>query len=323
MLKAVIIGLSGHYGYAIKSIKQGAPCEITAVSPGPEGYIDKGAAKAVNVAMFDEYKKMLDEHKPDIAIINPQFNNIAECAAEAIKRDINIFCDKPISTTLEGLESIKKAVEQKETRICAMMGMRHESAFSTLKNIIEDELLGDIRLIHAQKSYKLGSRPSFYKRRETYGGTIPWVGSHPIDMIYWLSGRKKFKNVSALHSIKSNDNHGELEASAAMLFEMEDEIISTVNIDYLRPESSKSHGDDRIRIVGDKNWAEVIAGNLYIGGTKESSLNPEGNIFTDFCNELSGGLSCSITNQDSIYVTKICLDAREAADNHMSKLIVE
>ena len=37
MLKAVLIGTAGHLHYALDAIADGAPCEIVAMSPGPEG----------------------------------------------------------------------------------------------------------------------------------------------------------------------------------------------------------------------------------------------------------------------------------------------
>lgn len=197
-----------------------------------------------------------------------------------------------------------------------MMGMRHESPFRMMKKIIDDGVLGDIQLIHGQKSYKMGSRPTFFHTRETYGGTIPWVGSHPLDMIYWLSGSKRYLCVSASHSTRGNNDHHQLESSAAMLLQMEDEIIATINIDYLRPSQSKTHGDDRLRIIGTDGWAEIVDGMVYLNGTLVEDQLPNGNIFTDLCLELLGTGQCSITNQDSLYITKICLVARDAADNN-------
>ena len=62
---------------------------------------------------------------------------------------------------------------------------------------MRDGTVGQIRLMNAQKSYKLGRRNEFYKIRSTYGGTIPWVGSHAIDWLYWFSG-EKFESVLPL-----------------------------------------------------------------------------------------------------------------------------
>jgi predicted dehydrogenase len=313
MLKVVLIGSSGHYGYALEGIRAGAACAIAAAAPGPGGGLDVAAKQAAG-EIYSDYKSMLDKEKPDIAVINPHFFHISECAAEALSRGINIFCEKPLAVTWEGLDQVEKAAKKSGARLCAMMGMRTEAAFAGMHKAISEGATGNIRLIHAQKSYKLGSRPDFYKTRRTYGGTLPWVGSHPIDMIYWLTGRKKYIKVFAGHSAKANRGHGELEATAAMMLEMEDEILATVNIDYLRPASSDTHGDDRICVMGDAGWCEIVGGRLYVNGMEQQA--PErGNIFKDLCMELAGEGLCSITNKDSIYVTKICLAARDSADN--------
>ena len=313
MLKAVIIGTHGHFHFALDAIKNGESCEIIAAAPGPDGHFSESVKTLLQAEYFDDYKEMLEATKPDIAIVNPQFSYISECAVEAVLRGINVFCEKPLSITWKGIADIENALKSKDVRICAMMGMRYEAPFAALKKLIENNELGDVRMIHAQKSYKLGMRPEFYKKRKTYGGTIPWVGSHPIDMIYWLTGNKRYKKVTASHSAMRNENHGELEATAALLFEMEDEVFATVNIDYLRPKDSTTHGDDRIRVVGERNWAQVIDGKLYVGD-KQKKLKKDGNIFSDFCGEVSGGKECGVSNKGSIYITKVCLAARDSAD---------
>lgn len=316
MLKAVIIGTAGHYDYALSAIKEGASAKIVALAPGPDGVLNNQRLKANDIKIYQDYLTMLDEVKPDVAIINPRFDYISLCAIEALNRGISIFCEKPISITWEGLEGIEAAAKKSGCRVCAMMGMRNEVPFYSLKQILMQNQLGNIRLIHAQKSYKLGVRPMFYHNRETYGGTIPWVGSHPIDMIYWLTGRKRYESVTAVHSTADNRDHGELETSATMLFKMTDDVLCTVNLDYLRPQSSKSHGDDRIRVMGENGWAEIVGDKLYLNGENVAATIPEGNIFYDFCRELDGGEPCSISNDDSFYVTKICLHARDSADNN-------
>ncbi|MCK5128324.1 MAG: Gfo/Idh/MocA family oxidoreductase [Clostridiales bacterium] len=316
MIRTVLIGTEGHFEFAINAIRNGTQAKIVAISSGSDDKMRNEVVKVLNVPVYDDYIQMLDEAHPDLVIINPKFQYISECAVASIKRNMAIFCEKPLSITQNGLNDIKKATKNSKSRICAMMGMRSEAPFLKLHEIIQSGDLGDLRLFHAQKSYKLGERPEYYRDRATYGGTIPWVGSHPIDMIYWLSGRKKYTSITAKHSKISNHNHGDLEATAAMLFEMEDEIIATVNIDYLRPSDSITHGDDHIRVMGDKCWAEIVDGKLFCNN-EQIVLGDDGNIFDDLCRELQGKATCSITNEDSIYITDVCLKARESADKQM------
>ena len=75
-----------------------------------------------------------------------------------------------------------------------------------------------MRLIDARKSYKLGKRPAYYHRRETYGGTIPWVGSHAIDWVLYFAAPRKFARVIATQSSEDNGGNGTMERSAICLF---------------------------------------------------------------------------------------------------------
>jgi len=176
--------------------------------------------------------------------------------------------------------------------------------------------VGEIRLVNTQKSYKLGQRPDFYKKRETYGGTIPWVGIHAIDWIHWIT-EKKFLSVYATHSRLHNSGHGELETTALCHFTLEDEVFASLSIDYLRPHGAPTHDDDRMRIVGTKGIVEVINERVFLTdekGHREVPLVEKGQIFEDFLREIRGQGKCMVTPEDSILTTEIALKARLSAD---------
>ena len=96
MLKAVLIGPSGHYHYALRAIKNGEPCKIIAIAPGPDGKIDMVKINKTDAKYFDDYIEMLDTLKPDIAIINPNFSHIYSLSVfvMGIKMPHNTCCIK-------------------------------------------------------------------------------------------------------------------------------------------------------------------------------------------------------------------------------------
>ncbi|MFA6931085.1 MAG: gfo/Idh/MocA family oxidoreductase, partial [Lentisphaeria bacterium] len=168
-----------------------------------------------------------------------------------------------------------------------------------------------------QKSYKLGKRPDFYRKRTTYGGTIPWVGSHAIDWILFFSGAD-FECVTAFHDASDNFEHGELEIVAHCLFRMKNGIIADAGIDYLRPASAATHGDDRIRIAGTQGVIEVINGRLLLidaNGSRELQvLPPERELFSDYVTELLTSRHALVDDADTIKLARAVLLARESAD---------
>lgn len=328
-MKICIVGSSGHYVYALRGIKEDSDAKIVGISPGCKGEnIERLHSQVSEMGftpvVYSNPIKMFEELKPNIVVINTFFYKNSELAMEAMKRGIHVYVEKPVALSIEELEELKNVWKQTKVKFSSMLGLRYTPHFWTAYKLVKENKIGKIRLIHAQKSYKLGMRPDFYKHRNTYGGTIPWVGIHAIDWIYWLSG-KKFKSVFARHSRLYNNNHGDLETTAFCSFVMEDEIFATVNIDYLRPATAPTHDDDRIRIVGTKGILEIASAKVYLlsDETKETvEILPENPpiVFLDFIKEIRGNGRCLISAEDSFYLTYISLLARQSADEN--KLIL-
>lgn len=322
-MKICFIGASGHYRYALDVIADNQELILCGISPGSKGENINELIECSNqinskCKIYDNHISMLDEIKPDIAVINCYFGDHSKIILEALKRQIHVFVEKPISTSLEQLNIIKETWISSGVLLSAMLALRYEPHFYTAWKYVKRGRIGDIRLIHAQKSYKLGQRSDFYKNRQLYGGTIPWVGSHAIDWLYWFSG-ERFLSVYAGHSAMHNNGNGELETTAACFFNMTNEVLGTVSIDYMRPKNASTHDDDRLRIVGTKGIIEVFERNAYIinpqtVGMEQLTLENPGQIFSDFVNEINGIGKCLVSAPDSFIVTEASLKARLSAD---------
>ena len=173
---------------------------------------------------------------------------------------------------------------------------------------------------NSQKSYPFGRRPEFYKQRETFGGIIPWVSIHAIDWMLWIADRKCLA-VSGYQSRTANRGYGEMEVNAVSLMQLEDDIIADVHADFLRPAGAKTHGDDRLRIVGTEGILEVRDEQVYLldadhDGTEPIVLTPPPRtLFEDFVHTIRGGSGGLITPESSLYSTYVALKCREAADS--------
>ena len=201
-----------------------------------------------------------------------------------------------------------------------MFGITFEAWCETLKEAVKN--IGEIRMLNGRKSYKLGTRPDFYKSKETFGGIIPWVGIHAIHWIYASSGLK-FKSVIATADNIVNNGNGDLETASACIFTMENGAIATVTADYFRPSTADTHDDDRIRVVGTKGIVEYQCGKVTIideNGTRELELLPAKDVFALFLDRISGK-DVGVSMEESLYITKVALKARQAADSGQCVII--
>jgi predicted dehydrogenase len=321
-MDVALIGSSGHTGYVTNEMDHPA-VTIVGVAPGSAGEDVSDLYQSVSehdasISLYESVGELLEEEQPDVAAISCQFSDLASVSEQALEMGVHVFTEKPLATTLADLESLRDTYEESDAELVGMFGIRYDPWFYTAYRRIEDGAIGDVRLLYGQKSYRLGTRPAFYRSRETYGGTIPWVGIHAIDWINWVTDAD-FRSVHARHSSQHNRDHGDLETSGVVTLELTDEVLATVSVDYYRPETAPTHGDDQLRVVGTDGVITVRDEEVYLindGHEGERRLQQEsgGSIFPDFLSMLAGESECLITAEESFRATEVCLKARESAD---------
>ena len=326
MINIAFIGTSGHGGnFAINGCEGMTDINFCAVAPGSVGENVQGILPSLrhfgsDPKVYEDYREMLANEKIDICVVDPFYGDHAKCAIAALEAGCHVFCEKPVATNMEELEAVKAAWQKSGKEFCAMFNFRYNHSFYKAWQLIQEGAIGEVRLLNGQKSYKFGTRPEFAKHRDSYGGTIPWVGIHAIDWIQWMSG-KKFLSANAAQSRLCNNDNGELETDALVLYQMEDEVLASVTIDYLNPSTAPKWGDDRIRVVGTKGVLDVRSDSLtLINGDAQGIQYPEFEpgddwMFPDFLGQCLGdGRTCRVTAEDSFAATEAALRAQESAD---------
>ncbi len=320
-MKICMIGAVGHNNYVIEGLEQRPGVTVAGIAPGPNEKDVSALSEACKgigqrPKVFDTYQLMLDQMSPEIVTIACHFSGHARVAVDSISRGHHVFIEKPVATTLPDYERLRAAYGSANVHLSCMLGIRYEPPFMAAWRAVQRGAIGDVRLMTAQKSYKLGTRPDFYCDRETYGGTIPWVGSHAIDWLRWMSG-EEFETVFASHSTHANVNYSDLEVTALCHFTLRNDVFGGVSIDYLRPRAAKTHGDDLIRVMGTTGILEVIGDNVILiddSGEQQLLLEPKRAIFAEFVDQVRGEGECLVTAEDAFSVTRACLLARQSAD---------
>ena len=312
-MRVCLIGSCGHVRQALRVLR--ARDDIVIVGAAAEsGHEDRAAFAALGVPLFEDWRAMLDALSPDLAVISPVFAHTGKVIEECAKRKIDIFSEKPVAASLDELERVESSVKASGIRFCAMHYLRYSPAFYHGAELVRSGEIGEVRMITAQKSYKYGTRPSWYAERELYGGTIPWVGIHAIDWIYHFSG-KNFVSVSAQSFGKDP------EMAALCQFELDSGAMASVNIDYYRPQTAPTHGDDRIRCVGERGVLEVRDGKIYLLNRHGSQVI-EAKEAPELLSEFLDGKE-PISAHEIFYLTKVALMARDSADKGVKLSIAD
>lgn len=304
-MNIAVIGAYGHYNLILDAIQDDPALKIIA-SVGPVDFI--GEHK------YDSFEDLLKNEKPDAVAVNDIYNRNADYSIKCLEKGIIVFSEKPLATDQKKLEQLYDAWIKSGTPIGLMMNLRYSSWFRTAEKAVNDSRIGDVRMINARKSYKLGQRPDFYRRRSEYGGIIPWVGIHAIDWAVHFGG--SVRRFSAVQNRTGNKGMDELEMTSAVLAEHKNGVISTVTADFLRPEGAARHDDDRLRITGTDGCIEAFDGKVFLEdkhGKSELDLEPGINCFNYFLNSIGSDHEKADTER-AFEITRLSLAARDAGD---------
>lgn len=320
-MKLCMIGVYGHSFYVFEGLAGHPDVTLAAVSAGdgsrPDALLAMAAEHRLTPAAYDDWREMLDREKPDILSVDGPFHLHAAMSLEALERGIAVFCEKPVAFTEEETAALERAAARNGGKFLAMTALRYLPAFYQAYRLFQDGAIGDPLLIQTRKSYKLGTRPDFYCRRESYGGTIGWVGSHAADWILWFS-RSTFAKVAAFQSRLGNGGYGTLESAAQCLCTMKNGVLGEISMDFFRPAAAPSWGDDRVRVVGSAGVLEVADEKLTLidgDGKREIPVTPpDRTLFGDFLHWLKGSGQPLCSAADAWEMTRGCIAMQRAAD---------
>ncbi len=135
----------------------------------------------------------------------------------------------------------------------------------------------------------------------------------------WTTGRE-YVRVAAWQGNKDHPDYPGFQDHAGVLFQLDNGGTAMTNLDYLRPETAPTHGDDRLRIAGSEGVLEVMGaeGRAHLitaaDGPRELELPESVDFFADFLTELAGKGEHLISQDDAFRLTEVCLKARDAAE---------
>jgi predicted dehydrogenase len=314
-----IAGTAGHLYIVMEALPRG-DWNVTGICPSwpeenVEGQANRLRVKGYDTKAFTDYNIMLDSCKPDAVVVCGHNGSHGPMSVEAAKRGIHNLCEKPLCTTFGEYAELTAALNDTGAKIMAMHTFRYNGVFAAAREAVKRGDIGTLRMMDARKSYKMGSRPWHYAKREAYGGTLSWVGIHAIDWFVWFSG-EAFTSVYANQSNGHNNGNGEMETTGFAAFTMTGDVCATMTCDYYRPSAAPTHGDDRIRLVGTDGVLEIMDNQaVLLNANGSKTLEPliVTDIFTDFTRLIKDGVA-ALSQEDSLKATYAALKATESAD---------
>lgn len=144
------------------------------------------------VKIYEDYKEMLKNEKPDLVAIATESGKHAAIALDCIEAGCHIIVEKPIALSIADANAIIKAGKEKGVLVCANHQNRFNNSIQEIKKAIDKRRFG--KLLHGTAHVRWARDHEYYDRAswrgtwEQDGGCLMNQCIHDIDLLRWMMG---------------------------------------------------------------------------------------------------------------------------------------
>ncbi|MGD9856507.1 MAG: Gfo/Idh/MocA family protein [Planctomycetaceae bacterium] len=164
----------GNYGHGVDICWLDHPqTKVVAVADDDDAGRADAAERLGVEQTFADYRRMLDEVKPDILAICPRWvDQHRDAAVAAAERGIHMFMEKPFCRTPQEADEIVAACERTHTKLAIAHPTRYSPIVDTVRRLLKDGAIGRVLELRIRG-----------KEDRRGGGEDLWVlGSHMLDL---------------------------------------------------------------------------------------------------------------------------------------------
>lgn len=192
-MKAGIIGLGAIAPMHIEALKERAEEIVAVCDVEREKCAVVNRKYSLNARGYEDYKEMLEKEDLDVVhVCTPHYLH-AEMTIAALKKNVNVICEKPLAINQTQLDNIEKAVKESKARLGVCFQTRYNRAVTELKKLIkpEDVIAAYANLVWKRDKEYYNSAAWRGTKDEEGGGVLINQAIHSLDLLLWVCGMPK------------------------------------------------------------------------------------------------------------------------------------
>jgi predicted dehydrogenase len=187
--------------------------------------VDAVAAAYPKTRVFADYRKLLDEARPQAVIIASPNQLHADNGIECARRGIHILIEKPVTDTIESATALMAEVRKGGIKSLVGHHRRHHLQVRTLKTLLGEGRIGDV--VGVSAIWATHKPADYFEvapwRSQSGGGPILINLIHEVDFLRFTIGE-----IVAVEAVASNRQRGfAVEDTAAALIEFDNGALGT------------------------------------------------------------------------------------------------
>ena len=144
------------------------------------------------VAIYEDYREMIEKEKPELVAIATESGKHAGIALDCIAANCHVIIEKPIALSISDADEIIQKAKEKGVLVCANHQNRFNKSIQEIRKAIEKNRFG--KLLHGTAHIRWARDHAYYDRAawrgtwEQDGGALMNQCIHDIDLLRWMMG---------------------------------------------------------------------------------------------------------------------------------------
>ena len=149
-------------------------------------------------AQYSDYRRMLVEVKPDVVHVCTPHDRHADMIVDALERNINVLCEKPLCIRREDIPRILAAEKRSKAILGVCLQNRYNPANRYVKQFLADKtVLGGVGNVVWHRDAAYYRADAWRGKRATEGGGVLINQAiHTLDLLEWFIGEPQYATAS-------------------------------------------------------------------------------------------------------------------------------
>lgn len=181
----------------LRAVAETGLCEIVAICDPCEDAATETLASHPLAERLDDLQAMLGANLDGVMIATPSARHAAE-ALQCLERGVAVFCQKPLGRDAEEVRRVLDAARRADRLLGVDHSYRRARAFEAAAENVRSGALGDVHAAELVFHNVYGpGKPWFLDRAQSGGGCLIDLGSHLVDMLFHVLGRREVVQIAA------------------------------------------------------------------------------------------------------------------------------
>jgi len=230
-------------------------------------------------------KALKKENISDVFVLTPNWTHFS-IVSDLIKRNINVFVEKPVVIDEEQGRKLSKLLKQYKVRTAAGYTLLAKNGLEMIKKVIEEKSLGEVEKYEAsyRHSEVLSPRKGWmFTKKLSGGGVLMNPGPHLFSVLNRLFGKEKLisGSIKKIYSIEVEDladmifHYDKFKGSVYLSWSEPKCPIAKLDLHVVLEKGSVDYDGKKVVFREGKKISTFIENDLYAGNVFD--INPEAN----------------------------------------------